>query len=398
MKWICCQIGAREHYATPRALHRQQLLEHLYTDIWAPPGWLGRRLSRDLAGRFHEGLASAAVSSFNAGAYKFEVLSRIHGLSGWKLFLKRNDWFQQRIAHELAGKNGTSRPAERTVFAYSYAARRILEFAHEQGWRTVLGQIDPGPVEERIVARLYRDNPEFHAHWQPAPEEYWGQWRRECGIADCIAVNSPWSLDALVQSGIPEEKIRVVPLAFEVSREAAAFERSYPVSFTRTRPLRALFLGQIDLRKGVLPILEAARMLRNEPVEFRFVGPVQISIPAGYRQDSNVQWMGLVARSETPEYYRDADVFLFPTYSDGFGLTQLEAQSWKLPVIASRYCGEVVRDGVNGVILDQVSAEEIAHTLRRFLGRPAAIREMSAHSSIDKRFNLDSLGATLVRQ
>jgi len=37
MKWLCCQIGAREHYAIPRALFRMGMLEYLLTDAWFPP-------------------------------------------------------------------------------------------------------------------------------------------------------------------------------------------------------------------------------------------------------------------------------------------------------------------------------------------------------------------------
>ncbi len=39
MKWICSQIGAREHYAIPRVLHRAGKLEFLYTDLWAGTMW-----------------------------------------------------------------------------------------------------------------------------------------------------------------------------------------------------------------------------------------------------------------------------------------------------------------------------------------------------------------------
>ena len=35
--WICCQLGAREHYAIPRALSRVGILEALVTDAWVPP-------------------------------------------------------------------------------------------------------------------------------------------------------------------------------------------------------------------------------------------------------------------------------------------------------------------------------------------------------------------------
>ena len=37
MKWICCQLGAREHYAIPRALSRLGTLDWLITDAWVPP-------------------------------------------------------------------------------------------------------------------------------------------------------------------------------------------------------------------------------------------------------------------------------------------------------------------------------------------------------------------------
>jgi glycosyltransferase involved in cell wall biosynthesis len=96
-------------------------------------------------------------------------------------------------------------------------------------------------------------------------------------------------------------------------------------------------------------------------------------------------------------YYRDADVFIFPTLSDGFGLTQLEAQSWKLPVIASRYCGGVVRDEFNGVILEEVSGRAIADTLLRLLRAPELLSAMSVRSAVDERFSLKMLAEALKR-
>jgi hypothetical protein len=36
--WLCSKLGAREHYAIPRALFRQGGLEQLLTDAWAPSG------------------------------------------------------------------------------------------------------------------------------------------------------------------------------------------------------------------------------------------------------------------------------------------------------------------------------------------------------------------------
>jgi len=282
------------------------------------------------------------------------------------------------------------------LHSFSYAARRMFEFARDRGWRAVMQQIDPGPAEERIVARLYENNPEFRGDWQPASAEYWQQWRRECSLADRIIVNSTWSRDALLQEGVAAEKMRIIPLAFECDTQMESFKRQYPVAFAANRPLRVLFLGQVDLRKGIVPLLEAAKHLRSEPVEFTIAGPMQISVPAEFKRQPGIRWIGTIPRGEAANFYREADVFLFPTFSDGFGLTQLEAQAWKLPLIASRFCGDVVCDGVNGVLLQELSGEAIAKVLLEFVHDPAKLAHLAARSGVYDRFRLKTLGHSLL--
>jgi glycosyltransferase involved in cell wall biosynthesis len=382
MKWICCQIGAREHYAVPRALQLSGLLGELITDLWVRPGPLKHSWRKSLAGRFHPGLASAQVTAPNFAALTFELKAYATRANGWKLISQRNEWFQQ-YALDRFHKQPVNGP--RTVFAYSYAAERIFKFARERGWRTVLGQIDPGPAEERIVARLNEKN----SDWEPAPAEYWDRWRAECALADQIVVNSSWSERALLGEGIPAEKISVVPIAYEMTPESASFQRHYPNAFTSGRPLKVLFLGQVTLRKGVGQLLDAVKLLAGENIEFWFVGPTQVSLP------SNVKWFGVAPRVDVDKYYKDADVFILPTLSDGFGLTQLEAQSWKLPVVASRHCGEVVSNSVNGVILDEVSGSAISNVLLKFLQSPEILSAMSARSGVSDRFSLQTLASSL---
>lgn len=380
MKWICCQLGAREHYAVPRALQLSGLLGEFITDVW----------TRRLTGRFHPGLAHAQVKAPNISALTFELKAQATGVNGWKLITRRNEWFQQRALDHLH-KQPANGP--RTVFAYSYAAERIFEFARERGWRTVLGQIDPGPAEEQRVAQIHEKVEQNH--WKPAPAEYWNSWRNECALADQILVNSSWSRNALLSEGVPAEKVSIVPLAYEPPPESISFERDFPVDFTPQRPLRVLFLGQINLRKGVGQLFDAVKLLARENIEFWFVGPLQINIPSELKNHPRAKWVGVVPRNQVHEYYKNADTFIFPTLSDGFGLTQLEAQSWRLPVVASRYCGEVVCDGVNGLLLKEVSGQAIADALLQFLRSPASLKAMSAKSGITDRFSLRSLGSSL---
>ncbi|HEU5460205.1 MAG TPA: glycosyltransferase family 4 protein [Pyrinomonadaceae bacterium] len=378
--WICCQLGAREHYAVPRALQLSGLLDEFITDVW----------TKRLTGRFHPGLACAQVRAPNISALTFELKAQATGVTGWKLITQRNEWFQQQALDHLR-KQPANGP--RTVFAYSYAAERIFAFARERGWRTVLGQIDPGPAEEQLIAQLHEKAKQNH--WKPPPSEYWNSWRNECALADQIVVNSFWSRNALINEGVPAEKVSIVPLAYEAAPESIAYVRDYPVAFTSQRPLRVLFLGQINLRKGVGQLFDAVRLLARENVEFWFVGPVQINIPSELKDHARVKWFGVVPRDRVHEYYKNADVFIFPTLSDGFGLTQLEAQSWKLPVVASRHCGEVVCGCVNGVILEEVSGQAISDVLLQFLRSPEILKAMSARSGVIDRFSLKSLGSSL---
>jgi glycosyltransferase involved in cell wall biosynthesis len=397
-KWICCQIGAREHYAIPRALHRTRALSALLTDAWVNPGNPLGYIKKPIRERYHVELADTTVLSALPGLLIREGMARLKGLDKWDGILARNQWFQRWVISVLQQKmcgrlTATNRPV---VFAYSYAALEIFRWAKTKGWKTVLGQIDAGPEMDRIESALDENNPEFRNGRQRPPPEYWNSWREECSLADTIVVNSDWSHRALTKANITPKAIRNVPLSFVRPHESSNFERSYPAEFTSARPLRVLFLGNLTLLKGIASLLEATDLLRDEPIEFRLVGQPHINIPSRYRQNPKIIWEGPVPRGSVSAYYQQADVFIFPTHSDGFGLTQLEAQAWRLPVIASRFCGDVIIDGVNGIRLDEVSGKSIAKALTELCQNPQKLGEMSRHSSASSAFSLENISRLLL--
>src|SRR5204863_5284897 len=135
----------------------------------------------------------------NESAILFEAGRTFCGTKGWDLILRRNDWFQERALRAMARLAREAHAPSYRLFSFSYTARRLFEFAKTKGWQTVLGQIDPGPPEERLVARLYQQHPAQTQQWQPAPAAYWQGWREECRLADRIVVNSSWSQQALLE-------------------------------------------------------------------------------------------------------------------------------------------------------------------------------------------------------
>jgi glycosyltransferase involved in cell wall biosynthesis len=348
-----------------------------------------------LSQRFHHDLNEAAVSAPNSAAIAFELKERLSRTRGWDRIIRRNEWFQAWAIERLKEIPDDSQP--RVLFAYSYAAAKLLRFARKRGWRTVLGQIDPGLHEEKIVRDLHTQaNPK--SDWAPAPPTYWQNWRDECELADRIVVNSQWSKGALLAEGVPSGRLRVIPLAFEAEAagSGAAVVRNYPERFSADRPLRVLFLGQVNLRKGIIPLLEAMRRLEGEPVQFWFVGPDR-GVAQEIQARPNAKWIGAVPRNEAGEYYRQADVFILPTFSDGFALTQLEASYHRLPMIVSERCGEVVRDEVDGLVLKQPSAAAITDAVRSLLEEPGLLKRFSAAAGLRPQFSLDALAGELAR-
>ena len=349
-----------------------------------PPGNLVGFLRR-LRERFHQELHPGPVYSWNVATIAFELSARMKRLRGWPLILERNRWFQQHgleWLHRMAPKLESSgkQPA---LFAYSYAALELLRFAKTRGWLTVLGQIDGGMCDEEIVTNEHRQHKALSSHWRPAPAEYWNCWKEECALADKIIVNSAWSKRLLVGAGIDHAKLNVIPVAYEA--EPRSFQRSYPEKFSVSRPLRVLFLGSFALRKGAAAVLEAMKLLENEPIEFWVVGSTGVEIPSALRESPKVKWFGSVSRETTADYYRNADLFLFPTISDGFGMTQVEARGWRLPVIATPFCAPIIQHEVNGLVVSEVNGTLLSNAIQYLLNDPSHLEQLSEGSTEEYR-------------
>jgi hypothetical protein len=89
-KWICCQIGAREHYAVARALRRHDALGLLITDAWVRPGNPLGLLSAGLRARYDQELEGKDVYGPAVRNIAFELRARYSERQGWPLVMARN--------------------------------------------------------------------------------------------------------------------------------------------------------------------------------------------------------------------------------------------------------------------------------------------------------------------
>jgi glycosyltransferase involved in cell wall biosynthesis len=138
-----------------------------------------------------------------------------------------------------------------------------------------------------------------------------------------------------------------------------------------------LWLGSVVLRKGIPYLVEAARTLTAADIEVTVAGPIGITDEAVARAPDNVTFVGAVPRDRVSALYRAADVFVLPTLSDGFGITQVEAMAHGCPVIATPNCGRVVTDGEDGYVVPPRDAEAIAEALRGLVQDRDRVKRMA---------------------
>ena len=378
-KLICVHIGARAHFLIPKALQSNGDLFLLVTDTWIGSAFIRRvlnkipfRLIKSLAQRYSASIPSVFVRSYSLYFLILEVYIRLYYKNEWGRILARNTFFQ-RWANTIVQRNQGA-----TVFGISYTSLAVFRTAKECGVKTILYQMDPGEEEERIVESIVESNKDLYpTDWKKAPANYWIEWKEECRLADRILVNSEWTRQSLLKNGISSNKIDVLALPFELKEQHHQFNRTYPERFSSQRPLRCLFLGTLTLRKGIQFVLEAAKEMKGRPVEFILVGHNELSID--WSQHTNVSYKGVCSRYETDAWYQQADLFLFPTLSDGFGLTQLEAMAWQMPVVASTFCGDVVVDGINGLLMKECSSISLIQLLEVCISDKTMLPGLSAN-------------------
>ena len=396
--WICSQIGAREHFAVPRTLHQDGKLATLYTDFWA--GAIVRNFSsgklRPLAARFHSDFInqSALVRSWNFRSVAWEFrLRRKFARRPYRGFIEVGQRFARCVRDDL--KRRTDLNPNSIFFAYDTGALETLAWCREQKIKCVLNQMDPNRVEVELVRAEEKQWPGWAAQPIQVPEEYFIRREQEWALADRVVVNSEFSRQALIQQGVSPEKLAIIPLCYEPE---ARSQKSEARIFKLNQPLRVLFLGQVILRKGIQYLLAVARQLEREPIHFDVVGPIGISRAVISSAPSNVTFHGRTGRDEAAAWYRRSHIFVLPTLSDGFAITQLEAMAHGLPVIATPNCGEVVSDGVDGFVVPAREAGALAETFQRYLAQPELLRSQSAAALVKARqFTLGRLATNLAQ-
>jgi glycosyltransferase involved in cell wall biosynthesis len=216
-------------------------------------------------------------------------------------------------------------------------------------------------------------------------------------LATRTLADSPSQREFLIQSKVVNpNRIQVIGNGSVMGVDTTRFRRSMEhrnnirsdLSLGQ-KDLLFLFVGRLKRDKGVLDIAAAFSRLAPtyQHLHLMMVGPDEEGIDSELHLLS-ARFPGRVHRfgfTESPErYMSSADVFLLPSYREGFGTTIIEAACTGLPAIASRIYGitDAVEDGVSGILIRPGCVDSLCRSMAHLIQAPEVIEQMGHNAML----------------
>ncbi|HKN32924.1 MAG TPA: glycosyltransferase family 4 protein [Terriglobales bacterium] len=217
--------------------------------------------------------------------------------------------------------------------------------------------------------------------------------RRFLNRCDGFVVPGRASADYLKSFRIPEEVIFTAPNAVDTQFFAckSAAVRKEQVQAAHKLPGRFfLYVGRLVPEKGVFDLLQAyatlAPKLRAE-MGLVFVGSGitedELKARARCIDPGCIRFPGFVHREELADFYALADILVFPTHTDPWGLVVNEAMACGLPVISTSVagcCTDLVIDGWNGRVVPPRDVSQLAYAMQSLACDGELRLKMGEHS------------------
>lgn len=180
-----------------------------------------------------------------------------------------------------------------------------------------------------------------------------------------------WLLYPDVQKVVKRSQVLICPNGIPQTN-SLAIERHNAVP-------RLLFLSNLIESKGVYVLLDACKLLNDKGLSFAcdFVGAESKAISASVFQsavserglDGVVVYHGKKYGADKDAFWRNADIYVLPSFNDCYPLVLLEAMQYQLPIVTTDEGAiqDEVQDGVNGLVSERQNAESLALAIERLL-------------------------------
>jgi glycosyltransferase involved in cell wall biosynthesis len=372
-------------HQTARAFHERGALAEFVTGLAFDESsisrfgrYLGRRVTKELQRRVITLIPPSMVVT-----YPWLEMHRT-ALSRWVRNPIYADMVWDAMSHRFDRTVG-QRHLERVeaVYAFEYTAKYTFEQAQRRGIAKILAlpSTDNKAFEDlksREESRFPELRSKQHRYFAERFPPRYERLCNEIALADVIVANSEITKQSHIRAGANPEKIVTVPCAAPPSIKAI----TKPVTDI-DQPLSVVWAGSMIIRKGAHYFLDAWRALGAGTAAhaqvYGSIGlPERLLKPAPPR----LVLMGSVPQVDLFAAFERADILVFPTLADGFGMVVTEAFSRGLPVITTDKAGasDLVEHGRNGLIIPAADSAALTAALQWCLDNRKALYQMRFHA------------------
>ena len=193
-------------------------------------------------------------------------------------------------------------------------------------------------------------------------------------ISDYILCPSTFVKRSFIQHGISASKIIVNPYGM-----AAVINEPLLDPRREDDVFRVLYVGQINIRKGLSYLVDAFKLIEHPRKELVIVGPMT-SVTGLERTfiPDNVLFAGVLKGNKLQAEYHRASVFVLPSVEEGMALVLGEALSSGLPIVATTNTGaeDIISSGEHGFIVPPCDKQAIADALQVLIDDPGLLERM----------------------
>jgi starch synthase len=290
------------------------------------------------------------------GGEIYRLSIRALGLRGY-MYDQTNRWLMRTMARECHRSTVTAVHAYEDCSLWQFIEAKRLGKACVYDLPTCYY-----PAWERTQEQLIQK----YSDWMPTNGSHAAhdlrleQKRKEIELADLTLVASRY-VESTVREFYPQKAIARTPYGIDVEFWKPTLNQK------KSGPLRFIYAGNVTVRKGVPLLVEAWSKAALRDAELSLVGYWGVAESKRRSLPPGVRWIPPCSSQALRDHYRGSDVFVFPTYSDGFGLVLLEAMACGLPAIASEASigPEIITTG-SGFVAASGDLDRMVELLRWF--------------------------------
>jgi glycosyltransferase involved in cell wall biosynthesis len=364
-----------------QGLAERSLIGRVATTISIPPSlscsvarlpWAGSRLAPLLRRRELASFLEGMVDNIWAAELVRNLSSRVatetisDAIFHWAI-----DRFDDTVARRYAGRYPY-------IYGMDFSSAATFAAQKARGGRCIQRQVSAH--FSSFIAMMRRECERFpelvtnyHRLILRAAERHKQRRAVEQELADLIVANSEYVRTTFVEYGIPASKVVAVPTGCPPADPTGAR------SGRGDGPLRFIYAGRLSLRKGFHYLMRAWRLAAfGSRAELWIAGAPELDLAKEIAAQPNMRYFGPLSSQDLTDVYRQVDVMILPTLSEGLSHAVLEALSFAMPVIttAASGAGTLVTNGENGFIVPEADAEALAAAMASAVARQGELARM----------------------